>query len=303
MITIREQLNRGALVYPRTRKKITQKGSSLVSDDGTAYALTADDVPILLIDPAEALKYSRESANMSREYSAEAVEKKSSLSQRLKAFLSKDYRTKASREAFDQAIASASDDALCLSIGGGPDRPHPKLVNLNIGPFPNVDIVADAHQLPYADNSTDAIYCEAVLEHLENPVKAVEEMFRVLKPGGKIIAITPFLQAFHGYPNHFQNFTVIGHSRLFSRSGFHVVESGTCVGPMVTLMDLGHVFLCCYLPKFIGVPCRIVWKLLGSVLVPMGAFLANSPYGYVMASTTYVLANKPISATLSASSR
>jgi SAM-dependent methyltransferase len=303
MITIREQLSRGVLVCPRTRMQLREQGNSLVSDEGTAYTLTPNGVPVLLLDAAEALKYSRESAVMTREYSAEAVKKKSSVPQRVMAFLFRDYRTKASRDAFDKAIASASDDALCLSIGGGPDRPHPKLVNLNIGPFPNVDIVADAHELPYADKSVDAIYCEAVLEHLENPVKAVEEMFRILKPGGKIIAITPFLQAFHGYPNHFQNFTVVGHSRLFSRTGFLVIESGPCVGPMVTVMDLGHVFLCCYLPKFLSIPCRVVWKLMGAILVPMGSFLADTKYGYVMPSTTYVLAEKPTLAPLSPSSR
>ena len=292
MLSIREQLNRGLLACPRARTRLTQRGNLLVSEDGTAYALTPDGVPILLTDAAEAEKYSRGSAVMSRQYTAEAVQKKSSMPERLKAFLFKDYRTKASLDAFDKAITSTSEDALCLSIGGGPGRPHLKLVNLNIGPFPNVDIVADAHQLPYGDNSVDAIFCEAVLEHLEDPVKAVDEMFRVLKPGCKIIAITPFLQAFHGYPNHFQNFTVIGHARLFSRAGFVVLESGTSVGPMFTLVDMGYVFIRDYFPKFLSLPCRVAWKLLGAVLVPMGSFLGDRANGYVMASTTYVLAQK-----------
>jgi SAM-dependent methyltransferase len=272
--------------------QLKEQGNLLVSEDGAAYTLTEHGVPILLIDTAEAEKYSRGSAEMSRRYTEEAVARKSSILERLKAFFFQDHRTKASRDAFDKAISSAPPDALCLSIGGGPDRPDPKLVNLNIGPFPNVDIVADAHQLPYADNSADAIYCEAVLEHLENPVKATEEMFRILKPGGKMIAITPFLQAFHGYPNHFQNFTVIGHSRLLSRAGFLVIESGTCVGPMVALVDMVYVFLCNYVPKFLNIPLRAAWKVIGAIVVPLGSFLGDKPNGYIMASTTYVLAEK-----------
>ena len=63
-------------------------------------------------------------------------------------------------------------------------REHPSLVNVNIGPFPNVDVVADAHHLPYADASVDAIFCEAVLEHLAQPHEAVKEMFRVLPARG-----------------------------------------------------------------------------------------------------------------------
>ena len=229
---------------------------------------------------------------MSRQYTTEAVQKKSSAKERLKAFLFNDYRTKASRDALDKVITSASEDSLCLSIGGGPDRPSSQIGESEHRPFPNVDIVADAHLLPYADNTVDAIYCEAVLEHLENPVRAVDEMFRVLKPGGNVIAITPFLQAFHGYPNHFQNFTVIGHSRLFSRAGFSVVESGACVGPMFTLVDMGYVFIREYFPRFLSLPCRVAWKLVGAILVPLGSFLAARNNGYVMASTTYVLGEK-----------
>lgn len=270
-----------------------QQENLLVSEDGTAYTLTRDGVPILLLDAAKAEEYSRESDVMTRQYSRAAVQKKSSsLIERMKAVLSRDYRTKASLDAFDRVVTSAPADSLCLSIGGGPDRPDPKLVNLNIGPFPNVDIVADAHQLPYANDSVDAIFCEAVLEHLEDPRKAVEEMFRILKPGGKVIAITPFLQAFHGYPNHFQNFTLIGHSRLFSRAGFVVIDSGTCVGPMFTLVDMGYVFIRDYFPRFLGHACRAAWKLLGACLVPLGSFLSARSNGYVMASTTYVLAEK-----------
>jgi ubiquinone/menaquinone biosynthesis C-methylase UbiE len=58
-------------------------------------------------------------------------------------------------------------------------------VNVNIGPFPKVDVVADAHLLPYADGSVDAIFCEAVLEHLAEPGQSVREMHRVLRRGGK----------------------------------------------------------------------------------------------------------------------
>ena len=99
MMTVQEQLNRGILVCPGTRTRLRRRGNSLVSEDGTAYTQTADGVPILLMDKAEAEKYSRESAVMSRQYTAEAVQNKSSAKERLKAFLFNDYRTKASRDA------------------------------------------------------------------------------------------------------------------------------------------------------------------------------------------------------------
>ena len=230
---------------------------------------------------------------MANEYTSESVQRAGSIIGRLKVALAKDYRTKASRDAFGKAITSAPAGSLCLSIGGGPSRPDPKLINLNIGPFPNVDVVADAHELPYSCESVDAIYCEAVLEHLENPTGAVEEMFRVLKPRGKVIAITPFMQAFHGYPYHFQNFTVVGHSLVFSRAGFRVLESGTCVGPMFTLVNVIFVFIRECFPGFIRLPFEVMWKLIGACLVPLDLVLAPPSSGHVMASTTYVLAEKP----------
>jgi len=53
------------------------------------------------------------------------------------------------------------------------------------------DIVGDIHNLPFLDNSQEAIICIAVLEHVENPIKAMEEMYRTLKPG--VIALYMFL--------------------------------------------------------------------------------------------------------------
>ena len=178
-------------------------------------------------------------------------------------------------------------------LGGGPLRPHSNLTNINISDFQNVDIVADAHMLPYSDNSVDAIYCEAVLEHLNKPNLAVKEMNRVLRTGGKVIAITPFLQAYHGYPNHYQNFTISGHKNLFEVNNFHIDDYGVCVGPMYTFVNLVSVFIREYTPLILAIPLRIVWHLIGSLfLKPFDIILNKKENAYIFASTTYVVAVK-----------
>lgn len=68
------------------------------------------------------------------------------------------------------------------------------------------DIVGDVHELPLPDNSEDAIACIAVLEHVENPIKAMEEIYRVLKPGGYALIYVPFLFYYHAAPGYYGDF-------------------------------------------------------------------------------------------------
>ncbi|MFY9820434.1 MAG: class I SAM-dependent methyltransferase [Thermoanaerobaculia bacterium] len=174
-------------------------------------------------------------------------------------------------------------------------RVHPALVNLNIGAFPNVDVVADAYSLPYADGAVDAFHCEAVLEHLEFPEAAVAEMYRALRPGRLAFIATPFLQVFHGYPSHFQNFTLIGHRRLFERAGFSVLSAGTCVGPTYALRDLTINYLATVLPA--GRLGKLLSRLTSLVTLPLLWIdrLANRrPLSHHLASTTFLLVRKPV---------
>ena len=49
---------------------------------------------------------------------------------------------------------------------------------------PLADVKADICNLPFEDNTYDVIFCNHVLEHIPNDTKAMEELYRVLKPGG-----------------------------------------------------------------------------------------------------------------------
>jgi SAM-dependent methyltransferase len=70
----------------------------------------------------------------------------------------------------------------------------------------NPDIVGDIHDLPFADGSKEAIICLAVLEHVHNPIKAMEEMYRVLKPGGKLLIYVPFLYYYHAHEGYYGDY-------------------------------------------------------------------------------------------------
>jgi SAM-dependent methyltransferase len=49
---------------------------------------------------------------------------------------------------------------------------------------PIADVKADICALPFEDNSFDVIFCNHVLEHIPDDTKAMQELYRVLKPGG-----------------------------------------------------------------------------------------------------------------------
>ncbi len=56
---------------------------------------------------------------------------------------------------------------------------------------PLADVKADICNLPFADNSFDVILCNHVLEHIPDDTKAMQELYRIMKPGGMGIFQVP----------------------------------------------------------------------------------------------------------------
>jgi uncharacterized protein YbaR (Trm112 family) len=302
MLPVAEQLSQGRLVCPKTHQRLRDVGGELETVDGRRRYPYGDGLPVLLADPERANGYrARHGEAMVREYAAPPTRSRRWIAtvDRLLARQG-DLRSTAAEAAFQSTVATQPPEALCLAVGGGPVRVHPNLVNLNLGAFANVDVVGDAYALPYADGAVDAVHCEAVLEHLEHPRRATREMFRVLKPGGELFAATAFLQGYHAYPDHFQNFTRVGHDRLFARQGFEILSSGACVGPTFMLSDLTSVYFRTYLPTRLlsRLAQRVV--VLGSLMFrPIDRRLNRTPSAHVLASSVYTHARKPLATSIS----
>ncbi|HEX4959946.1 MAG TPA: methyltransferase domain-containing protein [Thermoanaerobaculia bacterium] len=296
MLSVRDQVQSQRLVCPVTHRPLAFAGELLITDDGSRSYPLIHGVPVLLPDAQKVAAYlGEESGRMVAEYQRPPRRSlvRSGYQRITEAF--GDMRTRESEEALRASLEDLPDDALCVSVGGGPVRVHPALVNLNLAAFPNVDVVADAYSLPYAEGSVEAVHCEAVLEHLEFPQQAVAEMYRVLRPGRLAFAATPFLQVFHGYPNHFQNFTLAGHRRLFERAGFAVIAAGTCVGPTFALRDLLANYLAGVLPGGrIGKMISHLVSLLTLPLLWLDRIANLRPFSHGLASTTFLLARKSV---------
>ncbi|MGU3392453.1 class I SAM-dependent methyltransferase [Sphingomonas sp. M1A8_2b] len=95
-------------------------------------------------------------------------------------------------------------------------------------------VICDGHSLPFRAASFDGVVIQAVLEHVLEPHRVVNEIHRVLKPNGIVLAETPFMQQVHMAAYDFTRFTFSGHRWLFRR--FEQVAAGTALGPGVALL-------------------------------------------------------------------
>jgi SAM-dependent methyltransferase len=91
--------------------------------------------------------------------------------------------------------------------------------------FSKIDIVSDILNIPEPDASFDAVLCTEVLEHLPDPVRALDEMARLLRPSGTFIITAPFWSLTHFAPYHYAT----GFNRYFyefhlGRLGFDIVD-------------------------------------------------------------------------------
>lgn len=116
-----------------------------------------------------------------------------------------------------------------------------ELVETDVSFGPRTGLICDAHDIPFADESFDGVIIQAVLEHVVDPYRCVEEIHRILKFQGLVYAETPFMQQVHMGRYDFTRFTHLGHRRLLR--SFDEIESGAVAGPGVALAWAYQYFL------------------------------------------------------------
>ena len=236
-----------ALRCPRHRVKLVSKGEDRLVPDcadaaGALEYSIIDGLPVLvdfensILDKDATLKSGSKSTIERREYRG--------VFRGIKRMLSpKKGTTRDNVSALTQELKKRVAPVRMLVIGGGSvgqgmepfyADPDIQIYAFDIYGSPNVQFVADAHQIPMPEEFFDVVVIQAVLEHVLQPADVVDEIWRVLKDDGLVYAETPFMQQVHEGAYDFTRFTESGHRYLFRR--FEVIRSGASGGPGIQFM-------------------------------------------------------------------
>ncbi len=116
-----------------------------------------------------------------------------------------------------------------LDLGGGKNARYKKylpatiseLVSINIDK--NIDptfLIRPGEKFPLEDNSIDSCITLNTLEHVYDPKFLIEEILRVLKPGGKVHITVPWIFRIHGHPDDFSRFTPSWWAQALQDTGY-----------------------------------------------------------------------------------
>ncbi len=182
------------------------------------------------------------------------------------------------RITLDRFIAAHATTRRTLDIGAqnGPYAAlFPNRVGLDIKRGAGVRIIGDAQALGIVDAAFETVLCTELLEHVPEPQRAIDEMFRVLRPGGELILTTRFLFPIHDAPGDYFRYTKYGLRHLLRR--FEIVElreETTAVGTVAVLLQrLGM-----QAQTLNWMPLRAIWLVLAQGVRPF-SFLISREYG------------------------
>lgn len=154
------------------------------------------------------------------------------------------------RKLLDHHLAQLEDHfhGIVLDIGGRdrgrwqkPKARAARWIFVDIEEKHQPDTVADVAQLSQkmGENMADVILAAELFEHVRQPDQALRECYKVLKPGGVLIASTPFLYPVHGDPDDYQRWTESRWRVALADSGFKLQQL-IVMGRFFTLVNFSY---------------------------------------------------------------
>ena len=90
--------------------------------------------------------------------------------------------------------------------------------------YSNLDAVCDLARLPCRDETYAGVLLTQVLEHVSEPQAVLDELYRILRPGGLLYLSVPQSQGEHQPPHDYFRYTRYGLSHLLEKAGFTVMD-------------------------------------------------------------------------------
>jgi SAM-dependent methyltransferase len=280
---------------PATGRRLVERDGALVTDDGVHRYPVARGVPVLIAEE-------RSLFDIGPIVDAGAGEHTGgSLLARLLSLPPTHTRNVAGEANMAELVRLLDGNGRVLVIGGRIEgtgiqkllnAPGLELVETDVALGPRTRLVCDAHDLPFADGSFDAVVIQAVLEAVPDVERVAAEVHRVLAPGGIVYSEAPFIQQVHDGAYDFNRFTHLGHRRLWR--SFDELRSGTQCGPGMALLWSLEYFLRAVAGRrrlLRGLVSRTV-TLLFFWLKYVDDFLVSRPAGLDAASGTFFLGRR-----------
>jgi SAM-dependent methyltransferase len=205
------------------------------------------------------------------------------------------YKSRHASTEVDRFVAGLGAGSVVANVGSGATSYGDTVINLDIGPFPRVDVVGVAERLPIADASCDGAILMAVLEHVADAERTLLELRRVLAPGGKLFVDVPFIQGFHASPGDYRRYTEPGLRAEVERLGFEVEASGVAVGTASAAAWIASEFLALLLSGGNAGAYRLLRPMTGWLATPIkfaDGWLERHPMAYTIASAVWVRARR-----------
>ena len=190
-------------------------------------------------------------------------------------------------------VQAALKQGVVLNLGAKHTSWGEHVINVDVA-LPDaggVDVLADLERLPFADNSIDGMVCSYVLEHVSDARACVDEIIRVLKPGGHLYVTVPFMFPTHPDPLDRWRWTLDG--LRYSLRSCEELEAGACGGPCSTFVALAPTLAGSVFSNFFLF--NTVRFTLGWLLWPLkygDVFAARSRKAYMGASAFFFFGRK-----------
>ncbi|OGU32229.1 MAG: methyltransferase type 11 [Ignavibacteria bacterium GWA2_35_9] len=261
-----------------------------------------NNIPVLINEENSVFRIS-DFTEMRETYFKTTIVNKNPIKKAIVAFIpsiGKNIKAQENYSNFARKLLSYSSNPKVLILGGSIigegmepliENPSIILYESDISFGPRTQFILDSHNIPFTNEYFDGVVVQAVLEHVLDPFRCVQEIYRVLKKDGLVYAETPFMQQVHGGRYDFHRFTHLGHRRLFRN--FSEIESGAVCGPGMALAWSYKYFIKSFFSsKKTRIPLYPIIHLTSFFLKYFDYYLINKPGTLDAASAYYFCGQK-----------